>query len=470
MNATKFYLGTHKPRWLWMQSDDRKEYGQADMPLFVSYRQLGQINLDAIRPATVPGWALDSGGFTELQMHGKWTVPAEEYVWAVALYDREIGKLEWAAPQDWMCEPIMRHGGMAANGQQFTGTGLSVREHQERTVASFLELQSLWPQYSEEKCPFMPVLQGWEPGEYLECAAIYEAAGVHLADYEIVGVGSVCRRQSTDEIRAIVDTLKPLGLAHHYFGVKLTGIKLAGLRTHDVYDNRQLVEGGAASLDSSSWSFDARYEQPLPECSHAGGQGKCNNCPKYATKWAQRVLARLEAAAQGEAEPVTLEDHSDLPACTPKQNRSDPAWKDYDGSPGARYDDEVRAIWADIPRELGTQQAWKLAKPGMKAAQQRLDEAMARKPAPARGLAPMAVEPRRAAGIKGIAAMFDVAETTVRKWFERYPGTQPEADTWIDDQRGWTLPDREPEWRAWKASLPGQGAPGHPKPRKAKAA
>ena len=44
-----------------------------------------------------------------------------------------------------MCEPFM-----------LAKTGLTVAEHQARTVANYLELRSLAPEL-----PFVPVLQGW---------------------------------------------------------------------------------------------------------------------------------------------------------------------------------------------------------------------------------------------------------------------------------------------------------------------
>src|ERR1700728_2833528 len=55
-----FYLGAHQPHWLW----------RAGVPLFVSHRQLARKR--QLRPA-LARWALDSGGFTELSMHGAWT-------------------------------------------------------------------------------------------------------------------------------------------------------------------------------------------------------------------------------------------------------------------------------------------------------------------------------------------------------------------------------------------------------------
>jgi hypothetical protein len=52
-------------------------------------------------------WALDSGGFTELFIHGRWVTPAAAYVEAVDHYAERIGGMDFAAPQDWMCEPVM---------------------------------------------------------------------------------------------------------------------------------------------------------------------------------------------------------------------------------------------------------------------------------------------------------------------------------------------------------------------------
>src|SRR5580692_9038374 len=133
-----FYLGAHQPHWLW----------RAGFPLFVSHRALTRRR--GFRPA-VCRWALDSGGFTELSMHGRWVTQPAAYAEAVAGYVERVGGLDFAAPQDWMCEP-----------QMIARTGLSVREHQERTVASYLELRALDP-----SLPFIPVVQGWQLGDYL---------------------------------------------------------------------------------------------------------------------------------------------------------------------------------------------------------------------------------------------------------------------------------------------------------------
>src|SRR5439155_14007202 len=171
-------LGTHQPGWL------RK----ARVPLFVSDRRL---RVYKRLPAAVSPWAVDSGGFTELQTCGRWTVPPGEYVARLRRYRDEIGRMLWAAPQDWMCEPIVIDGGVTRTGQRFVGTHLSVPEHQRRTVANYIELCDLAPDLD-----IIPVLQGDTPDAYMRCLDLYRtAAGIDLTTVPRVGVGSICRIQ-----------------------------------------------------------------------------------------------------------------------------------------------------------------------------------------------------------------------------------------------------------------------------------
>ncbi len=245
-----FYLGTHQPHWL----------SHTSYPLFVSHRQLAR-RRTPLRPATYP-WALDSGGFTELTLHGRWVTPAAEYAEAADRYASQAGRLAFAAPQDWMCEPAI-----------LARTGLTVREHQDRTIASYLQLTSLAPHL-----PFIPVLQGWTLTDYLHCVRLYRDAGVDLTQQPLTGLGSVCRRQSTTQIAAIVTTLALAGIRLHGFGIKTTGLRRYG----------HLL----ASADSMAWSYAARRTAPLPGCT---GHRNCANCLTYATAWRHRMLTRTAA-------------------------------------------------------------------------------------------------------------------------------------------------------------------------------
>jgi hypothetical protein len=204
---------------------------------------------------------LDSGAFSELAMHGRWTLPPEGYVSAVRRYQECIGRLAWAAPQDWMCEPAM-----------VAKTGLSVGEHQRRTVENFVHLRRLAPDL-----PIIPVVQGWRIGDYLRCVDRYASAGIDLTAEPLVGIGSVCRRQATSEIEGIVRMLKSLGLRLHGFGVKADGLRLYG--------------NYLASADSMAWSFHGRY---IRGCSHRlPGQRPAaseSDCLHFARHWRRHLL------------------------------------------------------------------------------------------------------------------------------------------------------------------------------------
>src|SRR5258708_8216594 len=183
----KVYLGSHQPHWLY----------DSEVPLFVSHRTLRQRKSLYLSDCN---WALDSGGFSELSLFGDWTVTADDYIKAVYRYWNEIGKLDFAAPQDWMCEPMI-----------LRKTGLSVITHQQNTVSNYVELINKAPDL-----PFIPVLQGWTMGEYQECIRMYEDAGIDLASSIAVGIGSICREQSKQRVQDIISMVYDYGFRKFY--------------------------------------------------------------------------------------------------------------------------------------------------------------------------------------------------------------------------------------------------------------
>ena len=237
----RFYLGTHKAHWL----------AKAGVPLFISRRTLAPRK--TLPRATAP-WALDSGGFTELNKHGKWETGPETYAKEVRRFRDEIGMMDWAAPQDWMCEEKV-----------LQKTGLSVRHHQMYTLLNYVTLLNLDP-----GLPWIPVLQGWTMGDYLDHVEMYLKAGVDLSKAPVVGVGSVCRRQATIRTSLLMTWLADEGLKLHGFGVKISGLRV--YRQH------------MASADSLAWSYNARRNPPLPECRHKS----CANCMRYALQWREK--------------------------------------------------------------------------------------------------------------------------------------------------------------------------------------
>jgi hypothetical protein len=245
-----FWLGVHCVHWL----------SKTTVPLFVSRRRLSERRR---LPQALGPWALDSGAFTELRQYGRFLLKADDYVREIERFAGEIGGLAWAAPQDWMCEPFM-----------LERTGLTVAEHQRRTIASYLELRARTPLV-------IPVIQGWALSDYDAHVEQYARAGVDLTQSPIVGVGSICRRQVTQVGVQIIEWLWGLGLRLHGFG-----FKTAGLRA---------VAHLMASADSMAWSFQARRDViQLPGCGHRS----CANCLRYALYWRERVLDAIARPKQ----------------------------------------------------------------------------------------------------------------------------------------------------------------------------
>lgn len=255
----RFFLGTHQPGWL----------AKAHVPLFVCDRRL---RVYKTLPRAAAPWALDSGGFTELQQYGRWTVSPREYITRVRRYHDEIGALQWAAPQDWMCEPAVITGGRMVP-LTFAGTGLSVAEHQRRTVLNWAQLRELAPDL-----PIIPVVQGWEADDYARCVDLYwSLLGVDLTVVPLVGLGSVCRRQGTGEAGRIISALHAQGVTRlHGFGFKTLGLQQHG----------HLL----TSADSLAWSLDARMRSKTVP-GHLAMHKNCANCLPFALQWRAAVLA-----------------------------------------------------------------------------------------------------------------------------------------------------------------------------------
>jgi hypothetical protein len=241
-----FYLGAHMPSWL----------TDTPYPLFVSHRRLVDRH-----PRTLPRarcrWVLDSGAFTEVAQHHRFTTTPAEYVAAIRRYHDDVGLLEWAAPQDHMCESWVLARSEIAN---------TVAAAQQWTIDNYLTLSAL-----DSPVPIVPVLQGQTVGDYVVHAAMYAAAGIDLEAEPLVGVGSVCRRQATTEITEIIAVLSQSHRLHG-FGVKTTGIARYGSML--------------TSADSMAWSYRGRRIRPCPR----HGLTSCANCRHHADEWRANAL------------------------------------------------------------------------------------------------------------------------------------------------------------------------------------
>lgn len=253
----KLYLGARDPTWI----------GRSTVPLFVSLSRSRPMSHKSgerfPRRAALNGWALDSGGFTAVT-RGGWKTSPEEYLESVYRLDDRCPGMEWAAQQDWMCEP-----------QALAATGLTVEQHQRLTIENYIRLREI-----DNRELIVPTLQGWKEGDYVRCAEMYADAGVNLNECRLVCIGSICRRQASKEIEDIFVELSDLGLPLHGFGVKVHGLAR--------------YQGYLVSSDSMAWSVRARnaalHREPAPgsTCTHRS----CVDCFTWAHEWHARMASR----------------------------------------------------------------------------------------------------------------------------------------------------------------------------------
>lgn len=212
----RFFVGLH-------QVSDAKHFARC----FISVNRLVQRK----SAFTVNEWILDSGAFSTILQHGGYPHPVEQYAAQIRRW-KDNGKLLAAVTQDYMCEPHM-----------LQRTGLTVEDHQHLTVERYDQLcQQVDGVY------ILPVLQGYAPQEYVQHLAMY---GERLAEHAWVGVGSICKRNSTplavEAVLRAIKTSRP-DLRLHGFGLKTTALASKAIR--------QLLD----TADSMAWSFAARRE------------------------------------------------------------------------------------------------------------------------------------------------------------------------------------------------------------------
>ncbi len=237
----RFFTGLHQP-------SDAKHFDSA----FVSVNRLINRKSDF----AVGDWIMDSGAFSEISQHGEYRSEVSEYAQQIVRWAKN-GNLLAAVTQDYMCEPFI-----------LEKTGMTVEEHQQKTVARYDELLRC-----ETGVYIMPVLQGYEPKDYVRHIAMY---GSRLAKGAWVGVGSVCKRNG--DPRAIESVLLAIHHARpdlllHGFGLKSTALKSG------------IVDQLLFSADSMAWSFQARMRGNGNDWREAKSWGD-----KIKDRWVQRPL------------------------------------------------------------------------------------------------------------------------------------------------------------------------------------
>ena len=193
-------------------------------------------------------WILDSGAFTRIS-RGLDHMAVDEYRAQIERWS-SCGELEACVAQDWMCEPLV-----------LRVTGLTVSQHQKLSTRRWLELRE-----AVSGVHVMPVIQGWEPVDYLRHL---REMSPELPEGTWTGVGSVCKRQgNSDSISGILTAIQSErpDLKLHGFGVKTRALRRADI-SERFY-----------STDSMAWSYAARRETP-----------QASNSLTYAQEWTDRI-------------------------------------------------------------------------------------------------------------------------------------------------------------------------------------
>lgn len=185
-------------------------------------------------PAHIEHAAADCGGFVATMRWGDYRYTPAEYVawlrsWPIVP--------RWAATMDYCCEPevLGKTDGVIANRQRRT---TEMAHH-------------FWSEYKRESWVWVPTVQGWEVADYVRHVRELRSLIEDMADYYgpgsefRVGIGTLCRRASTEMIRAV-----SYAVASEIPGIPLHlwGIKLGALRSSIS------LPATVASVDSGAWN------------------------------------------------------------------------------------------------------------------------------------------------------------------------------------------------------------------------
>jgi hypothetical protein len=199
---------------------------------------------------------VDSGGFGFHKRYGEYPFSRETYAELATALGADL-----VAVRDYPCEP---------------GVNRSAHEtNTDRIVEGVTEARTLTRAYPG--VPWVPVIQGFTPGEYAESVALHESAGVVRP---LMAVGTLCRRKKVDEACAILRRIRrelPDTRLHGF------GIDLRFLR-----DRR--IQAFLWSADTAAWKLNNPTTHPKGHL-FPTNEEKVANFAAYSER-VERVLRR----------------------------------------------------------------------------------------------------------------------------------------------------------------------------------
>ncbi len=206
-------------------------------------------------------WFMDSGAFSEININGHYTYSIDKYLKCVELHQPSL-----FFNMDFMCEPFV-----------IQKTNLSIAEHQVLSTINQMKIMDSLKNYNI-KGQFAGVIQGWEIDDYLAHIDLLRSNNLILP---YMGIGSICRRNATEQIIAIIEAVKK--------ELPYTKLHGFGIKTEVLQDKR--VHHWLHSGDSMAWSFAGRYVKVKPcnkKCIYPN-QKNCANCRIYMMKWYKSI-------------------------------------------------------------------------------------------------------------------------------------------------------------------------------------
>jgi hypothetical protein len=263
------------------------------LPVLVSASRLWDARRRRFRARGENTWeldiALDSAGFTVMkQWGGEYPWSVEEYV-HLGLFDTWA----WFSQPDLCCEPEIADSAAEVERRVAQSADLLAEARDIARELRSRECARLGVSFGASayqdcmgpegmKWP-MPVLQGWLPEHYRDSVRRVDAVlGGRWP--EMVGVGSVCRRDIHGEdgllsILAALDEVLPEDVGLHLFGVKGGAVPHLTPYLHRI-----------ASLDSMAWDFAARRSQHRKPADLAPMDWRI----QHMTRWAGQQQERIE--------------------------------------------------------------------------------------------------------------------------------------------------------------------------------
>lgn len=204
-------------------------------------------------------WIMDSGAFSEINLNGKYTYTAQEYLHCVELHQPKM-----FFNMDYMCEPFV-----------LKKTNLTIKEHQEKTIDNQIKITDLLKLFNI-KGEFAGCIQGWNINDYINHIDMLKSQRL-ITDN--MGVGSICRRHSEIEILNILQAIKKEipNIKLHGFGIKTNALK------------NPIIHKCLNSCDSMAWSFAGRYDKKLCINCEYPKVINCANCYQYMLKWYKKL-------------------------------------------------------------------------------------------------------------------------------------------------------------------------------------